>query len=52
VNMHTVGARATLQLFAKGRYVFGTKAGEDYKNMKVGETIGEDNVLKLIVTVK
>ncbi|HVA31936.1 MAG TPA: hypothetical protein VMU58_11775 [Gaiellaceae bacterium] len=32
-----------------GRYVFGTKPGEDYtKGIK---TIGEDNVLKLVVTV-
>jgi hypothetical protein len=34
---------------AKGVYVFKTKAGEDY--MKGIKTIGEDNVLKLVVTV-
>jgi len=37
--------------FAKpGRYVFGTKPGEDYaKGIK---TIGADNVLELVVTVR
>ena len=50
VNMHMMSARASIQLFAKGRYVFKTKAGEDYMNGV--KTIGEDNVLKLIVTVK
>jgi plastocyanin len=50
VNMHTIGAHTTLQLFAKGHYVFGTKAGEDY--MKGVKTTGEDNALKLVVTVK
>jgi len=49
-NMHTMGAHTSLQLLAKGHYVFGTKAGEDY--MKGMKTTGEDNVLKLIVTVK
>lgn len=34
---------------AKGVYKLTTKAGEDYYN--VGETIGEDNVLRAIVTV-
>ena len=33
-----------------GRYVFGTKPGEDY--MSGIKTIGEDNVLKLVVTVR
>jgi len=32
-----------------GRYVFGTKPGEDY--MQGIKTIGEDKVLKLVVTV-
>ena len=32
-----------------GRYVFGTKPGEDY--MKGVNTIGDDNVLKLVVMV-
>ena len=39
--------------FAKpGVYVLGTKAGEDYPAMKGIKTIGEDNVLRLIVTVR
>jgi plastocyanin len=50
VNMHTIGAHSTIQLFARGRYVFGTKAGEDY--LKGVKTIGEDNVLRLVVTVR
>jgi plastocyanin len=33
-----------------GRYVFGTKPGEDY--MKGIKTVGADNVLKLVVTVR
>ena len=38
-------------VFAKaGVYTFGTVAGEDY--VKGIKTIGEDNVLKLVVTVK
>lgn len=49
-NMHTMGAHASTQLVAKGRYVFRTRAGEDY--MQGMTTIGEDNVLRLIVTVK
>jgi plastocyanin len=50
--MHTMGARATTKFLHKGTYVFKTKAGEDYPNMHMGETIGEDNVLKLTVIVK
>ena len=50
MNMHKVGAQASLQLFGKGRYVFGTKVGEDY--MKGVKTIGEDNVLKLVVIAR
>src|SRR3954453_11516657 len=49
-KMHTMGAQASLQLLTKGHYVFGTKVGEDY--MKGVKTTGEDNVLKLVVTVK
>jgi plastocyanin len=48
--MHKPGGQANLQLVAKGRYVFRTKAGEDY--MKGMKTIGADNVLRLVVTVK
>ena len=47
--MHTVGATATTQLFKKGTYVFGTKAGEDY--MKGVKTVGPDNVLRLVVVI-
>ena len=49
-NMHTPGATASLQVFAKGTYVFRTRAGEDY--MPGMKTIGEDNVLRLVVTVR
>ena len=48
-NMHTPGAHASVQLFARGRYVFGTKPGEDY--MAGMKTIGEDNTLRLVVIV-
>jgi plastocyanin len=47
--MKHMGATAKLTFQAKGRYVFNTKAGEDY--MKGVKTIGEDNVLRLVVTV-
>ncbi|HEY3542787.1 MAG TPA: hypothetical protein VGK79_09600 [Gaiellaceae bacterium] len=55
VTLHTpamgrIGAEASLRLVAKGRYVFTTKAGEDYT--KGSMTMGEDNVLKLIVFVR
>jgi len=49
-NMHSPGASASLQVFAKGRYVFRTRAGEDY--MSGMKTIGADNVLRLVVTVR
>ena len=48
--MHKMGATAKLVLAKRGTYVFGTKADEDY--MKGVTTVGEDNVLRLIVTVK
>jgi len=48
--MHRIGAKAKLVLSKPGVYVFGTKVGEDY--MKGVVTVGEDNVLRLIVTVK
>ncbi len=44
------GASMTVTFHKAGVYVFGTKAGEDY--MKGIKTIGEDNVLRLRVTVK
>jgi plastocyanin len=43
------GAVVHVTFTKPGRYVFGTKPGEDY--MKGVKTIGEDNVLKLVVTV-
>ena len=49
-NMHMMHAAASTELLKKGRYVFGTKAGEDY--MSGVKTIGEDNVLRLVVVVK
>ena len=43
------GAVVRVTFSKLGRYVFGTKPGEDYtKGIK---TIGEDNVLRLVVTV-
>ena len=47
--MTRIGAKALAGFAAKGRYVFTTKAGEDY--MKGVKTTGEDNVLRLVVTV-
>jgi hypothetical protein len=49
VAMNRIGASARIAFPAKGRYVFTTRAGEDY--MKGVETIGEDNVLRLVVVV-
>ncbi len=47
--MKHMAARATVIFTKAGNYVFGTKAGEDY--MSGMKTIGEDNVLRLVVTV-
>jgi hypothetical protein len=47
--MKKFGATAHVAFPVKGTYVFKTRAGEDY--MKGITTIGEDNVLKLVVTV-
>ena len=49
VAMKHMGASAYVGFPTKGTYVFTTKAGEDY--MSGVKTIGEDNVLKLVVTV-
>ncbi len=49
-DMSTMGATASVQLFEKGRYVFTTKPGEDYMNGV--DTIGADNVLRLVVLVR
>jgi hypothetical protein len=48
--MNHMGAQATVVFNKAGNYVFGTKAGEDYTSGI--KTIGEDNVLRLVVTVK
>jgi hypothetical protein len=47
--MKHMGATAHVAFKVKGTYVFKTQAGEDY--MKGIKTIGEDNVLKLVVKV-
>ena len=49
VAMTHMSARAHVAFPVKGTYVFTTKAGEDY--MQGVKTIGEDNVLKLVVKV-
>jgi hypothetical protein len=49
--MTHIGATALAGFAAKGTYVFRTKAGEDYPSAKGIKTVGEDNVLKLVVTV-
>jgi plastocyanin len=48
-NMHHMGAQAVATFPKAGVYKFTTKAGEDY--MPGMKTIGEDNVLRLTVTV-
>ena len=48
-NMNHPGATTHVKFSKAGVYRFTTKAGEDY--MKGVKTIGEDNVLKLKVTV-
>ncbi|MGH2935220.1 MAG: hypothetical protein ACRDL2_12020 [Gaiellaceae bacterium] len=49
-HLTKMGANMTIKLLKPGTYVFGTKAGEDYTKGIV--TKGEDNVLRLVVTVK
>lgn len=51
VTMMHMGATAHVGFPAKGTYVFKTRAGEDYPYAKNVKTVGEDNVLKLVVTV-
>jgi plastocyanin len=48
-SMSHMGAQAFATFAVKGKYVFTTKPGEDY--MKGVKTTGEDNVLRLVVTV-
>ena len=47
--MKHMRATAYVGFPTRGTYVFNTRAGEDY--MKGIKTTGEDNVLKLVVTV-
>ena len=47
--MNHAGATTHVKFAKAGVYTFTTRAGEDY--MKGVKTIGEDNVLKLKVTV-
>jgi hypothetical protein len=47
--MRHMSSSAHVGFSAKGTYVFKTRAGEDY--MKGIKTVGEDNVLKLVVKV-
>ena len=49
-NMNHAGATTSLRFTKAGVYRFATKAGEDY--MKGIKTVGEDNVLRLAVTVR
>jgi hypothetical protein len=48
--MAHMGAATKVTFPTAGTYVFTTKAGEDY--MKGIKTTGEDNVLRLVVTVR
>jgi len=50
-SMGRMGATAKVRFSARGTYVFKTRAGDDYPAMKNMKTIGEDNVLRLVVTV-
>lgn len=50
--MTRMGATATARFLARGTYVFKTRPGEDYPMGMKMETIGEDNVLRLVVTVR
>jgi plastocyanin len=50
--MRKMGATAVVRFSKAGVYRFTTKAGEDYKYASGTKTIGEDNVLRLTVTVR
>ena len=51
-NMTKMGSWATVTLAQKGVYRFTTKPGEDYAWAGSMKTVGEDNVLRMIVRVK
>jgi hypothetical protein len=48
--MNHAGATTSVRFTRAGVYKFATKAGDDY--MKGVKTVGEDNVLRLTVTVR
>lgn len=50
-RMGHMGAKTELTLLKPGTYRFTTKPGEDYPGMAGMKTIGEDNVLRLMVVV-
>jgi hypothetical protein len=50
--MSRMGASATARFLTRGTYVFKTHAGDDYPMAMKMETIGEDNLLRLVVTVR
>jgi hypothetical protein len=50
-SMSHMSGKVQVLFLKAGTYTFTTKFGEDYPNMKMGETIGEDNVLKLRIVV-
>ena len=50
--MAHIGAITKVTFPTAGVYVFTTKAGEDYAAVKGIKTIGEDNVLRLVVRVR
>ena len=50
--MTRMGATATAHFLARGTYVFKTRPGEDYPMGMKMDTVGEDNLLRLVVTVR
>ncbi len=50
--MRHMGATSVVSFSKAGVYRFTTKAGEDYKFARGAKTVGEDNVLRLTVTVQ
>lgn len=50
--MRHMGATAVVRFGKAGVYRFTTRAGEDYKSVSGMKTMGEDNVLRLTVTVR
>jgi hypothetical protein len=49
-NMNHAGSMTSVRFIKTGVYKFATKVGEDYVNGV--KTVGEDNVLRLTVTVR